>query len=47
MASTKYFESENCESIGKVTIKTNDVTVEDIGYCPICGADIYEEDDEE
>ena len=47
MASTKYFECANCESIGKVTIKTNDVTAEDIVYCPVCGADIYEEDEDD
>lgn len=46
MASTKYFECTNCDTQGKITVKTNDITVEDIVYCPVCGADIYEEDED-
>ncbi len=46
MASTKYFECVACDTIGKITIKTDDLSVEDIVYCPVCGADIYEEDDD-
>lgn len=41
----KYFECNNCESIGNISVKTNDVTVEDIVYCPVCGSDIFDEDD--
>jgi len=47
MPSIKYFECNNCDSTGKITIKTNDVTVEDIVYCPVCGADIYDEDEDD
>lgn len=46
MASTKYFECNTCDTMGKITIKTDDISVEDIVYCPVCGADIYEEDDD-
>lgn len=46
MASTKYFECPECDTIGKVTVKSEDVAVEDIVYCPVCGADIYDEDDD-
>jgi hypothetical protein len=44
---TKYFHCDNCESTGKVTVKTNDVTIEDIVFCPVCGADIFEEDEDD
>lgn len=46
MASTKYFECETCDSAGKIIIKSEEVLVEDIVYCPVCGADIYDEDDD-
>ena len=42
----KYFECEHCDSHGKITVK-GDWRVEDIVYCPVCGGDIYEEDDYE
>jgi hypothetical protein len=48
--STKHFECKECQTIGKITIKGDDYKLEDIVYCPICSADIYEEerdDDEE
>ena len=44
---TKFFECENCESHGKISVKTNDVTLEDIVYCHVCGGDIFDEDDVE
>lgn len=44
---TKYFECAECDTHGKITVKTNDITSEDIVYCPVCGADIYEEDDDD
>lgn len=46
MASTKYFECEACDTEGKIIIKSDDISVEDIVYCPVCGADIYDEDDD-
>jgi len=42
---TKFFDCDNCDSHGKITVKTNEVTVDDIVYCPVCGCDIFEEDD--
>lgn len=46
MASTKYFECEHCDTVGKIILKTEDLSVEDIVYCPVCGGDIYDEDDD-
>lgn len=45
----KIFECDQCEAIGQISIKNEEVTVNDIVYCPICGApllDHYEEDEE-
>ena len=50
MATTKHFECQSCEAEGKIVIKGTDHQLSDIVYCPICSADIYEEeefDDEE
>lgn len=46
LMATKLFECTNCDSHGKITVKTNDVTVEEIVYCPVCGADIFDEEDD-
>lgn len=43
---TKYFECNTCDTMGKIIIKSEDVEVEDVVYCPVCGADIYEEDED-
>lgn len=40
----RYFECEHCDTRGKITTKGDDLTVEDIVYCPVCGGDIYEEE---
>jgi len=42
---TKHFECNECGTLGKITLKGDDHKVEDIVYCPICSADIYEEED--
>lgn len=42
---TKMFECESCGSEGKIVIKGTDVQLEDIVYCPVCSADIYEEEE--
>lgn len=42
---TKHFECEECGSQGKIIVKGNDTRLEDIVFCPVCSADIYEEDD--
>ena len=47
---TKYFECSECGAHGKIVLKGDDYKTEDVVYCPICSADIYEEeeyDDEE
>jgi hypothetical protein len=47
---TKFFDCEECGARGKIILKGEDHTSEDCVYCPVCSADIYEneeEDDEE
>lgn len=46
MSTSKHFQCENCESEGKIVIKTEDVSLSDIAYCPVCGADIYDEEED-
>lgn len=41
----RYFECDHCDAHGKITIKDESIGVEDIVYCPVCGGDIYEEED--
>lgn len=45
MAVTKHFECNNCGVEGKISLKGADVQLEEIVYCPVCSADIYEEED--
>ena len=42
---TKHFECQECGSEGKIIVKGEDVKLEDIVYCPVCSADIYEEEE--
>lgn len=42
---TKYFECESCGARGKIVLKGDDHSTEDCVYCPVCSADIYEEED--
>ena len=42
---TKVFECEACGAEGKIVIKGTDTQIEDIVFCPVCSADIYEEED--
>ena len=42
----KHFECFQCNSFGKITIKGDEYTFTDIVYCPICSADILEEEEE-
>ena len=47
---TKFFDCEECGARGMIILKGDDHTSEDCVYCPVCSADIYEneeEDDEE
>lgn len=41
---TKKFECEVCGAEGKIVIEGDDLTQSDIVYCPVCSADISEED---
>jgi len=42
---TKHFECVECGALGKIILKGDEQQLEDIVYCPVCSADIYEEDD--
>lgn len=42
MSVLKHFECTHCESEGKITIKGDDIVIDDIVFCPVCGSDIYE-----
>ena len=41
----KQFECSSCQAEGKITVKGDDFSFEDIVCCPLCGSDIYEEED--
>jgi hypothetical protein len=41
----KQFHCNQCDAEGKITIKGDDFKFEDIVHCPLCGSDIYEEED--
>lgn len=43
---TRLFDCTECGAYGKITVKGNDHQSTDIVYCPVCSADIYEEDDD-
>lgn len=45
MAVVKQFECEFCGAEGKVTIKGTDYEYQDIVCCPVCGSDIFDEED--
>ena len=45
MSVTKHFECESCKAEGKIVVKGDDFRLEDIVYCPMCSADIYEEEE--
>ncbi len=47
MSASKTFECQVCESSGKIVVRTDDVNIEDIQYCPVCGSPIYEESDDD
>ena len=42
---TRHFECETCNARGKVILKGEDHQLDDIVYCPVCSADIYEEEE--
>lgn len=43
----KQFECEHCGAEGKISIKGDDFDYNDVVCCPVCGSDIYDEDDAE
>ena len=45
MSVSKTFQCPNCEAEGKIVIKSEDIQLSDIVYCPVCGSDIWEDED--
>lgn len=45
MSKTKHFECDECGTRGKITLRS-DHEVEECVYCPVCSADIYEEEED-
>jgi transcription elongation factor Elf1 len=45
MSVVKQFECTHCGAEGKISIKGTDHVFEDVVCCPICGSDIFEEED--
>ena len=42
----KHFDCDNCGSHGKIIFKDDaHFTSADIAYCPVCGADIWEQEE--
>jgi len=37
---SRLFECESCGAYGKITLKDNEHSTEDVVYCPVCSADI-------
>lgn len=42
----KTFLCSECNAFGKIQLKNEDYDERDIVYCPICGANIYDENDD-
>ena len=43
---TKYFECTECGARGKIILKGDEHEADECVYCPVCSADIYEEEDD-
>jgi len=43
----KQFNCDHCGAEGKITIKGTDYEYQDVVCCPVCGSDIFDEDDAE
>ena len=46
MALTKQFECESCGALGKVVLRGDANNPADVVFCPCCGGDIYEDDED-
>lgn len=43
---TKHFDCDICGAHGKIIFKdSSEFTSSDVAFCPMCGGDIFEEDD--
>ena len=45
MSVTKQFDCSECKSFGKVILRGDEIEEQDIVFCPVCGRDIYEDDE--
>jgi len=41
----KIFECDECQTVGKIQVEGESVVFTDLVYCPVCGSDIFEEED--
>lgn len=46
MAITRQFECGACGALGKVVLRGDDHNSADVVFCPCCGGDIYEDDED-
>jgi uncharacterized paraquat-inducible protein A len=47
MSASKTFQCDNCDAEGKIIIKSEEINLSDVAYCPCCGANILEDEDED
>ena len=46
--SVKHFDCDTCGAHGKINFKeSDDYRTQDIAFCPFCGSDIFEEEEED
>lgn len=41
---SRLFECDSCGAFGKITLKGDELDTCDIAYCPVCSADISEDE---
>lgn len=47
MSVVRQFDCPSCGAEGKITLKGGDFSYEDIATCPVCGAVITDDDEDE
>ena len=46
MSLTRQFECESCGALGKVILRGDEQNSSDVVFCPCCGGDIYEDEED-
>lgn len=41
----KIFACAVCDATGKIILKNDDLTAKDCAFCPVCSAQIYQDED--